>query len=293
MILGIDIGGTTIKIGVVKDKKIVKKYILKTNKNNVINDIIDSFSLNNINLDDIKAIGCAVPGFIDHKNGIVTLSGNLNLKNYKFKEEFERKIKRDVFVVNDANAAALGEYWVGAGSDYNSLVLYTIGAGIGGGIVINGQLIFGENGYAGEFGHGGFFQDERECTCGLKNCVEPMSSAIGIEKSLFEITGKKSTVREAAQSFIDGDSKIVEAFSKSLRPLAEHISIMESAINPAVIIIAGSPSTIGKPLTDLLKWMVEDFQHDFIAKPTKILSAKTGADAGIYGAAYWTFNNNL
>ena len=288
MILGIDIGGTTTKIGIVKDKKITKRYVIDTHPKTLIDDIIKSLKDNNVDLKDIISIGCAVPGFINHTEGIITLSGNLGFKDYKFKKEFEKKINKPVAVVNDANAAALGEFWAGAGSKYSSLVLYTLGTGVGGGIVIGGQLVFGQNDYAGELGHGGNFQNERPCSCGLKNCIEPMSSAKGIEQSLLEVTGKKMSVKDSVKDFIAKDPKVVEAYRKSLTPLANHIATMETAINPSVIIIGGGPSNIGKPLTDFISELVKEVQIGFIHDSTLIMVAETGNDAGILGAAYWS-----
>ena len=288
MNIGIDIGGRTTKIGVVQNKKIIKKIVIDSKPKTLIDDIISAFKENNIDIDKIESIGCGVPGFIDHKNGVIVLSGNLGLKNFEFKKEFEKKINKPVAVINDANAAALGEYWVGAGKEHDSIVLYTLGTGVGGGIVVDGNLIFGKSGYAGELGHGGNFQSERPCTCGLKNCVEPMSSATGIEQSIFELTGVKTSLEDSVKAFVAGDKKVVEAFTKSLRPLAAHISVIETAINPSVIIIGGGPSNIGKPLTDLIAKLVSEQQLDFIHDSTPIVVATTGNDAGILGAAYWS-----
>ncbi|NQZ65833.1 MAG: ROK family protein [Mycoplasmatales bacterium] len=292
MILGIDIGGTTIKIGLIDNNKIVRKYTIKTNSETIIDDLIKSFVINKINVNQIDAIGCALPGFIDHKNGVVTLSGNLGYKNYQFKKIFEEKLKKPVFVVNDANAAALGEYWVGAGSKYDSTILYTLGTGLGGGIIINNQLVFGSSGYAGELGHGGNFQNERNCTCGLSNCLEPFASATGIEKSLKEFLGKDISLKDSVELFLKNDSNVINAFTKSLTPLANHIAIMETSLNPDCIIIGGGPSNIGKPLADFIKKLVDKSQLGFISNKTPILIATTRNDAGILGAAYWAITES-
>lgn len=291
MILGIDIGGTTTKVGLVKNNKIIKRYVIDTRPDFLIEDLIKSFNKNDIDFENVHAIGCAIPGFIDHKNGVVTLSGNMGYKNYAFKDKFEEKLGKPIYVVNDANAAALGEYWVGAGKDYNSTILYTLGTGVGGGAVINNELVFGIHGYAGEFGHGGDFQSERKCNCGLSGCIEPMSSATGITKSLKEMLGHDISVKDATEGFMTKDELIIKAFKKSLEPLAKHIAVMETALNPEAIIIGGGPSNYGKPLADFIYELVGKYQLDFIHESTPILVAETKNDAGILGAAYWAITN--
>ena len=293
MLLGIDIGGTTVKVGLVDNNKIVKKYAIETNPKTLIDDIIASFKEHDINPQSVHAIGCSVPGFIDHDKGIIKLSGNLGFKDYNFKKEFEDKVNREVYVVNDANSAALGEYWVGAGTGYKSIMLYTIGTGIGGGVVINSKLIFGSHGYAGELGHGGNFQDEIKCNCGLPGCIEPMSSAVGITRILNEELGFKTTVKDQVSAFINKDPKVLKAFRRALTPLARHIATMELAINPEVVIIGGGPSAIGQPLADFISELVKENQLGFIHESTPIKIATTGNDAGILGAAYWAMDNHI
>ena len=292
MILGIDIGGTTVKIGVVKNNKIEKKYSIPTNPLTLVDDIIDSFDKNNIDLENIKAIGVAIPGLVEHEKGIVKWAGNLSYENIPIKEMFENKLTCPIFVLNDANAAALGEYWVGAGKEYDSIILYTLGTGVGGGVVLNNKLEFGSNGFAGEFGHGGYFQDERKCNCGLNNCMEPMSSALGIEKTIYEITGKKLELKNITNLFLEKDQQIIEAFTKSLTPLAKHIATLCSAINPDAVLIGGGPSNYGQPLADFINGLVKKYQMPPIYENTKLLIAKTSNDAGILGAAYWAITGS-
>ena len=186
----------------------------------------------------------------------------------------------------------MGEYWKGAASNDSSTIFYTIGTGIGGGIVINGQLIYGNNGYAGEFGHGGNFQDKWECECGLKNCIEPISSATGITRALHE-AGYNISLKEAARLWTKENNKdIKEIFRNSFIPLAEHIIIMETAINPESIVIGGGPSNIGEPLRKLIDDLVKERQLDFISSTTPIKIATTKNDAGMFGAAFWAISNN-
>lgn len=288
-ILAIDLGGSSAKIGLVKNEEITKRWKIPTDKNNLWGNIKDN--LTDLDLNEIDVIGLSMPGFIDHEKGIVTLSGNLNLHNYDVKKEFLKYFNKPVYVVNDANAAALGEYWVGAGKDFKSIILYTIGTGVGGGLVVDGKLVYGHSGYAGEFGHGGNFQNKYPCSCGLKHCIEPVSSATGITKLLAE-NGHDLSVKEAGEYLVLGDKKIEAVFKEALTPLAHHICVMETAINPEAIIIGGGPSEIGEPFRLIIDHLVRDNQLPFVYESAKILLASTKNDAGILGAAYWAMSQH-
>ena len=284
-ILAIDLGGTSAKVGLVHNEEIVKRWQVPTKVGDIWNNIKDN--LEGLKDEDYEVVGISMPGFIDHLRGFVKLAGNLNMKDYDAKAETEKVFAgKKVFIVNDANAAALGEYWKGAASNDSSTIFYTIGTGVGGGIVVNGHLVYGKDGYAGELGHGGNFQSKYPCTCGLKNCVEPLSSATGIQKLLDE---KANGIKlpEAGKLLTAGDVKIKAIFKEALEPLTHHMKIMETALNPDSIVIGGGPSAIGEPLRKLIEDMVAENHLDFIAKSTSIKIATTKNDAGMWGAAFW------
>lgn len=287
-ILAIDLGGTSAKIGLFDNDKIVKTWQILTKVDDIWGNI--RTHLVGLDLNEVDAIGLSTPGFIDHKNGIVKLAGNLKWKDYDVKKDFIKYFNKPVYVLNDANAAALGEYWQGAGKEYDSIVLYTIGTGVGGGIIMNGQLVYGKDGYAGELGHGGNFQNKWACTCGLKHCIEPVSSATGITKMLKE-AGFNITVKEAGE-MIETNPRVRAVFKEALTPLGLHISTMQCALNPDAIIIGGGPSNIGEPLRKIIQEIVDENQLDFIAKSTKIVLATTKNDAGMLGAACWAIQNH-
>ena len=285
-ILAIDLGGMSSKIGLLHGEKIIKRWNIKTDLNNIFQNIKDN--LKGLKDEDYDEVSFATPGFLNPEKGIIKLSGNLGLKDFDVQKELSEIFKnKKLHIINDANAAALGEFWKGAGKDFKSIAFYTIGTGIGGGLVINGNLIYGQDGYAGEFGHGGNFQNEYECTCGLKHCIEPVSSATGIERALTKHFKKETTLESVAQDFIKGDIKIKEIIKKALIPLAHHIATIELAINPEAIIIGGGPTAMGEPLRKLIEENVKEVQLDFISSSTPILLATTKNDAGVYGAAYW------
>ena len=178
--LGIDLGGTNIKTGVVDDTgKVIGKHAQPTDSkygaDRVLKNMVDAahFVINasGITLKDITYIGIGSPGPVDAENGIVISSPNLaGWSNYPMRHLIAEALGRPAVLANDANAAAFGEYWVGAGasSDIQNLVMLTLGTGVGGGIVLNGQIIEGTCGYAAELGHIIVQPDGRECGCGQK-----------------------------------------------------------------------------------------------------------------------------
>ncbi|CAM9107618.1 ROK family protein [Mycoplasma todarodis] len=287
-ILAIDLGGTTAKVALVENDEISRRWTIPTDVENIFQNIKDN--LGDLNIEEVDRIGLSMPGFINHETGVVKISGNLKLKDFDTKKEFQKIFGKEVYVLNDANAAAMGEYWKGAGSEFASIVFYTIGTGIGGGLIINNKLVYGNGGYAGEFGHAGIMQTKFKCSCGLKNCVEPVSSATGIEKILSKHFGKKTTIKEIAHKIETKDPEITNLLKEALMPLASHMAVMQTAINPDAIIIGGGPSALGQPLIDIISGNLKDMQLPFIQEATKLLVATTKNDAGIYGATIWAKN---
>lgn len=287
-VLAIDLGGTSAKVGLIENKRILKTWNIWTNKANVWKNL--KSELWGLNLDEVDVIGLSVPGLVDHENGIIKLAGNLEWRNYDAKSAFLEHFNKPVYVINDANAAALGEYWMGSGKDYRNIIFYTIGTGIGGGVVVDDQLVYGKNGYAGEFGHGGFFQSEKPCSCGLQHCIEPISSATGISEALRD-GGYDISVKEAGE-LLTIDKNVKKIFKDALRPLAMHISAMQFALNPEAVIIGGGPSNIGNHLRQLIDELVREYQLQFICNTTPILLATTTNDAGMWGAAYWALTKH-
>ncbi len=287
-ILAIDLGGTTAKVALLQEEQIVKRWVIPTDIKNIFKNIKEN--LCGLNLDEVDSIGLSMPGFINHETGKVVLSGNLQLQDFDTKAEFKKIFNKEVYVLNDANAATMGEYWVGAGKGFKSIILYTIGTGIGGGLVINNKLVYGADGFAGEFGHAGNMQNKINCSCGLDNCVEPVSSATGIEKILSDHYRKKVSLKEMNSAIIAREPEVTKLVQEALLPLSNHIAIMETAINPDAIIIGGGPSVLGQPLIDILSDNISKVQLPFLNKTRKLLIAKTKNDAGIYGAALWAKN---
>ena len=285
-ILAIDLGGSTAKVAIINEEgKIAFRFKnIKTMKDHLIPNLwkeIENQLPDNINY---EAIGFATAGMIDEKNGIILIAGNLNLKNFKLKEEISKYTSKPCFLINDANAAALGEYWVGKGKEYHSLIFYTIGTGIGGAIIINNHLVTGAKGTAGELGHGGNFQNKINCNCGLINCLEPIASATGLKRALMKLS-PTITLREIDSDILKNNKQVRNLFKKQWAPLADHMSVMIYALDPEIIIIGGGVSGIGNEVSNLIYSLLQKKVHPSILGNLKVANSILGNDAGIYGAA--------
>ncbi|ATZ18746.1 glucokinase [Williamsoniiplasma somnilux] len=313
-VLGIDLGGTSAKVGVVNQfGEIEKSLIIKNDSDNLLVNIYNQtlIALENWGYDyaiDIERIGFATPGFLDHEEGIVRISGNLGWRDFDLKSQLEAIfVTKPISVLNDANAAALGEFWTGAASTYNSEIFYTLGTGIGGAIVIDGKLISGENGFAGEFGHGGHMQTKFSCNCGLRYCLEPSASVVRIANEIEKEVknNPRSSLTKYFKNIKEFNFKsISEAYIKagkpveikdflldSWKPLFSHMSIMIGALNPKAIIIGGGASAMGQPLIEIFEEGLSPFILNIYKGKIRIEIAKLGNEAGIVGAAYYAINN--
>ncbi|AHF57243.1 ROK family protein [Spiroplasma eriocheiris] len=238
---------------------------------------------------------------------MITLAGNLGWKNFNIRSEAAAIFNKEIYIINDANAAALGEYWCGDHGDKATLALYTLGTGIGGGLILNGNLWTGTTGYAGEFGHGGHFQDKYPCTCGLRHCIEPVSSATGLTKLLNEQAnqnpesslgklkaklGHHLKLLNIKELFDQKDPLTITTITEGLIPLANHIAIMLYILNPQAIILAGGVTNLGGNLAEIINELVKERVGDFVLPTFKIEISKLQAKAGMYGTAYYAFKNS-
>jgi len=308
-LLGIDLGGTNIAVGLTDENgKILLKDSVRTDSERgmdaVTKDMADLCIKickdYNISISDVHAIGIGIPGTLDTKNGIIVYTNNLAVENYHIREELNKYIDKPVYISNDANVAALGEFTGGVAKDYNSAVMVTLGTGVGGGIILDKKLWEGLNSAGGEIGHIVINVGGELCTCGRKGCWEAYSSATGLirdtKRAMEEYTdsimhklagdsGKVSgkTAFTAAKQGDKAGQMVVDSY---INNLAEGITNIINLLAPEVIIIGGGVCNEGDYLTIPLKKAVyercyggEDLPH------SDILIATLGNDAGIVGAA--------
>ena len=268
-IYGIDIGGTTVKMGLFDEKgDMLEKWEIVTRKENngenILPDIVKSIKEKNseksIETDDILGIGMGVPGPIT-EDGRVLKCANLGWGIFSVADEMSKLTGvKKVKVGNDANVAALGEQWRGGGRGFDNIVMVTLGTGVGGGIIMNGKILTGENGAAGEIGHITVNPKETlTCGCGCKGCLEQYSS------------------------YKAGDKLAAEAVDEFAAYLGMGLGNVASVVDTQAFVIGGGLSKNGPIVIELIKKQYEK-NVMFALKNTEFRLAELGNDAGMYGA---------
>lgn len=304
-ILGIDVGGTSIKGSIVSEKGEMNEkfvYLINMNENQEeciqsLFKVIDEYlSKQQVKID---GIGIGIPGTVDTKKGMVTYSNNLKWKDLKIVEFFEKHYKLPVKITNDANAAALGEAKFGAGKSYHDIVMITLGTGVGGGIVINDQLFEGNEGKGAELGHTTLVLDGLPCSCGRNGCFEQYASATALirqTKEAIEQNPKSilanmctdesmiaKTVFEAARKDCPVANAVINQY---IHYLSEGLLNICNVFRPQAIVLSGGISKEGKYLTDKIDQYLAKFDYGYPYSPkVEILISQLGYNSGIIGAA--------
>ena len=300
---GVDLGGTTVKIAYFDETgKMISNWEIPTvtegHGSQILPDIAASIreyrERNNIQDQDLLGLGIGVPGPVDGK-GVVNRCVNLGWGVFNISEELSRLTGLPVKAGNDANVAALGEFWKGGGKDFNNMVFVTLGTGVGGGIVIEGQLLHGAHGSGAEIGHMVLNRDETAvCGCGKRGCVEQYCSASGIvrmAKLELETSEEDSTLR-AQEKFTckdvfdaarDGDKLALTVLDRFYAYMGEFLANVCNVVNPEVVVLGGGVSKAGSVLLDGLR----PYFHKYVfhaASNVEFALAVLGNDAGAYGA---------
>ncbi|MCI9615407.1 MAG: ROK family glucokinase [Lachnospiraceae bacterium] len=301
---GVDIGGTTVKIGLFRtDGELIDKWEIKTRTENkgeaILPDVADALKKKmeekEIKASQLSGIGIGIPAPVDG-DGVVQNTANLGWGYKEVRREMEELTGMKVAAGNDANVAALGEMWLGAGKGHKDLIMVTLGTGVGGGVIVNGQPLTGAHGAGGEIGHLCVnYEEEEHCGCGKQGCLEQYASATGIARlarkrlaadDTASVLRDKETIDAKAvfDALKEGDrlsEEIVEEFG---RYLGYAMANLAAVTDPSVIVIGGGVSKAGSILLGYIeKYFAE--KVFFANKETKFVLAKLGNDAGICGAA--------
>lgn len=311
-ILGIDVGGTSIKGAIVNERGEVvtdsfSLPIIKTdNQFEIIDKLIaiikDFLKMNNAKID---GIGMGIPGSINSEDGIVTYSNNLRWFDLPIVDLLKKEFNVPVKITNDANAAALGENRFGAGKEFSEMIMITLGTGVGGGIIIHNGLYEGNLGKGAELGHITLVMDGLQCSCGRKGCYEMYASASALIRQTKEAMQKhpESLLNEVAIESVNGktvfdyaklgDKTANEVLDQYVRYLGEGLINYCNIFRPQCIVLSGGIAKQKEYLLDRLIPFMEKEHYGYPCGPKVVIkTAVLGYDAGIIGAASLLISQN-
>jgi glucokinase len=309
-VLAVDIGGTKIITAIIADNgQMVAKDRCLTLADEGVQSVIDRLlsaidsllKRNNMEPSQLDSIGMAAAGVIDSARGLIALSPNLpGWRDIPLGGIVRDRYGVDAFLVNDASAAALGEHRFGAGRGVSNLILLTLGTGIGGGIIINGEMYDGTRGSAGEIGHMVIDVNGPACACGNRGCLEALASGIAVAReakrrisqgeksSLVTMVGGKIeeiTAEKVGTAAQHGDSLAMEIISSTANYLGIGLANLVNIFNPEIIVLGGGMANLGALLLDPARRVVAEKALPISAQTVRIVTAQLGNEAGIYGAA--------
>lgn len=302
-IFGVDLGGTTVKLGYFDTEgNVLDKWEIPTRKEengsyilpDIAEAILAKMKEKGLNKEDVVGVGIGVPGPVNDE-GVVFKAANLGWGVMNINEQLSSLTGLPVKAGNDANVAALGEMWKGGGQGHKNLVAVTLGTGVGGGIIVNGQLLAGATGAGGEIGHIHVDDTETEvCGCGNRGCLEQYASATGVVRlatRALKSSDKDSVLRNgeiSAKTVFDavkaGDELAMEIAEKFGEYLGKGLAAIAGVVNPEIFVIGGGVSKAGPVLLDYIKKYYTPYVFHG-SRDALFALATLGNDAGIYGAA--------
>jgi glucokinase len=307
-VIGIDIGGMSVKVGLVDENgKIIAKNRRVTEKKFsdavklMIEQIENLLAQNNVSENEIKGIGIGVPGFTNYKTLTIEQLTNLEWDNAPIGEILKNRFNVEVSLSNDANVAVLGEVRYGVAKGYQNCVMFTLGTGVGGGAIVNGKLMEGFESKGAEFGHATLIMGGLPCGCGRRGCVEQYVSATAIirqtknamledkDSSMWRfVDGNLDNVdgRTAFECAKLGDKTANKVVDKYIEYLGESVLSVLNVFRPEIFLLGGGLSAQGDYLIDKLREYCERYDYGYKGAPkTEFKVAVLGNDAGIIGAA--------
>ena len=300
---GIDVGGTTIKCGLFETNgNVIDKWEIVTRTENggenILPDIaatvVSKMTVKGYTKDDVVGVGVGIPGPV--MAGVVPVAVNLHWGETNVEYELGKLLDMKVRAGNDANVAALGEQWKGGGEGKENMIMVTLGTGVGGGIIVGGQILEGAHGAGGEIGHAHVDDDITDpCNCGKCGCLEQVASATGVVRLAKEellanpviptaLRDGEVTSKAVFDAFKDGDQVATKIVNRFARYLGTALATFACVTDPEIIVIGGGVSKAGEALTNIVGNYYRKQAFSACAA-TPIVLAKLGNDAGMYGAA--------
>jgi len=307
--LGIDLGGTSVKVGVVnRAGEILSRGTRPTEvekgpegvAENIALAVEDALRAAGLEPSALDGIGVGTPGICDTERGVVVSSGNLHWRDVPLADLLQRRLGVPVRLENDANCAGLGEQWCGAAQGHDHVILYTLGTGVGGAMIMGGRIYGGATGWAGELGHVCVVPDGPACTCGLRGCLEAVASATAMAREGQKAVAEGRSPAMARLAAEQGgllDARVVITAAKEGDPAAQQIlrqageylgmvsAMLVSALNPELIVVGGGASHGGDFLLEPMRRAISEHAMSGPASIVKVVQASLGNDAGLIGAA--------
>jgi glucokinase len=304
--VGVDIGGTAMKLGICNaNGELLHVFEGPTETDqgtdrilgNIVKYARQVVAESPFEWEHVAGVGVGIPGFMDFEKGLIKSASNLPLNNVPLKDFLQSELGKPVRINNDANVAALGEAWGGAGRGVSSVVCYTLGTGVGGGIVVGGRLIEGFTGMAGELGHMAIIPDLEaiQCGCGKMGCLETVSSATGILRMARDAVGRGDrtslaeletlTAKDVIDAAKNGDEVAQRIVNRAAYYIGKSMAVVAIVVNPARFIVGGGVSKAGEFLLSQIREAFYKFAQDRATEGVDIVAAALGNNAGIVGAA--------
>ena len=296
--IGVDLGGTNLRAAAVDRSGMILDRVsgstqLSAGRDAVISDIVASILRLRADRpsEQLAGIGIGVPGFIIMEKGIISMSPNLHFfENFPIRDEIERLLQTPVLLENDANVAALGEKWIGAGRDVDDLVLITLGTGVGGGIICGGKVLHGFVGMAGELGHMTVVPGGNPCNCGNDGCLEKHASATAITAWARMLgLGDNLSSKEVYDLAAGGNQRARVCFEQMGDALGMALASLVNIFNFPLYLLSGGVLGAWDLFTPSMFAVLKRRSLTFRRTETRIDKAVLGSDAGLYGAAYLPF----
>lgn len=307
--IGIDLGGTGIKAGVVNGDNVIigrgeRPTAMPRPAEDIMDDIAEACFLAvkdaGLRMEDIDEVGIGTPGTANNDTGILEFAGNLEMHNYPLAKSLRERLGKPICIANDADSAAYGEVIAGAAKGASDVVCITLGTGVGGGVIVGGRIINGFNHAGGELGHTVIVEGGIQCNCGRKGCWEKYSSANALieqtreameknkDSKLWEIAGSLENVcgKTAYDGLRAGDETAKEVVDRYVRYLACGIINVINIFQPEILCIGGGISKEKETLLKPLRALVDKERFSkYSVRQTALVPAQLGNDAGIIGAA--------
>ncbi len=300
--IGVDLGGTNLRAAAItRDGEIIDKISgrthLEAGRDAVIQDIVDNIVTlrERLGADGFAGAGIGVAGFILIEEGKIVGSNNLpELEGAPVRDEIEERLGAKVILENDANAAALGEVWMGAGKDVDDLILLTLGTGVGGGIISGGKVLHGHVGMAGEIGHMTVAPNGNPCGCGNYGCLEKHASATAVEGTAQMMgLGDNLTARDVCEMAEQGNQLAKFAYARMGAALGMALATMINLFNFPLYLLSGGVLPAWQFFAPQMLLEIEKRSFTYRNTNTRIEPATLGNEAGLYGAAYLPFQSQI